>query len=330
MMFKRILLLSLLITIGLSSKAQQFSYFTDLDSARAAYKKKNFQQAAAYYEKAFKANGNKSVQEEFYNAACTWSLAGKPDKAFKYLEDIIQDHKNLIRSWNDPGEFYNMLVKDADFENLRKLPKWEKLLAQAKTKKEKFEANLNQDLSRQLQLMEENDQTERLKLDKIRKEKGSNSAEEKDLWKVIKRQDSINLAKAKNLISTYGWLSPQQVGYKGNQGLFLIIQHADLTTQQTYLPIVRKAAAEGKVAAWSLAFLEDRILMREKKRQIYGSQLYQNYLFPVQDLDNLDKRRASVGLEPIAEYLEDPQKKWNIETYKKELPELIKKFAVKD
>jgi hypothetical protein len=70
--------------------------------------------------------------------------------------------------------------------------------------------------------------------------------------------------------------------------------------------------------------------MREKKRQIYGSQLYQNYLFPVQDLDNLDKRRASVGLEPIAEYLEDPQKKWNIETYKKELPELIKKFAVKD
>ncbi len=329
-MFKRILFLFLLITIGLSLKAQQFSYFTDLDSANAAYKKKDFQQAGTYYEKAFKSNGNKSVQGEFYNAACTWSLAGKPDKAFKYLEDIIQDHKNMIRSWNDPGEFYNMLVKDADFENLRKLPKWEKLIARAKAKKEKFEANLDQGLTEQLKLMDDDDQKERLKLDKIRAQKGSDSAEEKALWKLISKQDSINLAKAKNLISTYGWLSPQQVGYKGNQGLFLIIQHADLATQKTYLPIIRKAAGEGKVAAWSLAFLEDRILMREKKKQIYGSQTFNNYLFPIQDVDNLDKRRASVGLESIAEYLKNFKKEWNMEAYKKELPELIKKFAVKD
>jgi tetratricopeptide (TPR) repeat protein len=334
MMFKRILFLPLLITIGLSLKAQQFSYFTDLDSANAAYKKKDFQRAGTYYEKAFKSNGNKSVQGEFYNAACTWSLAGKPDKAFKYLEDIIQDHKNIIRSWNDPGEFYNMLVKDADFENLRKLPKWEKLLARAKTKKEKFEANLDQGLTEQLKTMREEDQKGRLELNKIQKEKGFNSAEEKALWKVIDAQDSINLIKAKALIQSHGWLSPQQVGYKGNQALFLIIQHADLATQKQYLPLMRKSMAEGKISASSLALLEDRILMRENRKQIYGSQLRgtngKYYLFPVQDVTNLDKKRASVGLGSISAYLKGFNLEWDTEAYKKQLQELVKEFAVKD
>jgi hypothetical protein len=50
--------------------------------------------------------------------------------------------------------------------------------------------------------------------------------------------------------------------------------------------------------------------MREGKKQIYGSQLTRNNmtgkyeLWPVEDEENLDKRRASVGLEPIAKYLE--------------------------
>jgi hypothetical protein len=49
--------------------------------------------------------------------------------------------------------------------------------------------------------------------------------------------------------------------------------------------------------------------MREGKKQIYGSQLKRNEktgkfeLWPVEDEENLDKRRAAVGLEPIAEYL---------------------------
>jgi hypothetical protein len=55
--------------------------------------------------------------------------------------------------------------------------------------------------------------------------------------------------------------------------------------------------------------LEDRILTREAKKQVYGTQLRLNQttqrmeLYPIEDEVNVDSRRAAVGLEPLAEYL---------------------------
>ena len=57
----------------------------------------------------------------------------------------------------------------------------------------------------------------------------------------------------------------------------------------------------------SLALLEDRILMRTGKKQKYGSQVTCPNgvcdVYPIEDPDNVNKRRASVGLEPIEDYL---------------------------
>jgi len=56
--------------------------------------------------------------------------------------------------------------------------------------------------------------------------------------------------------------------------------------------------------------LEDRILMREGKKQIYGTQLHSGpktngklELYPIDDEEHVDERRAIVGLQPLAEYL---------------------------
>jgi len=55
--------------------------------------------------------------------------------------------------------------------------------------------------------------------------------------------------------------------------------------------------------------LEDRILTREGKKQVYGTQLRLNQttqrmeLYPIEDEENVDSRRAVVGLEPLALYL---------------------------
>jgi hypothetical protein len=70
---------------------------------------------------------------------------------------------------------------------------------------------------------------------------------------------------------------------------------------------LRKAAADRELRADSLALLEDLILMREGKKQIYGSQLQTNAqgqleFYPIEAEANMDKRRQSVGLEPLAEY----------------------------
>ncbi len=46
------------------------------------------------------------------------------------------------------------------------------------------------------------------------------------------------------------------------------------------------------------------------------------YVSPFEDPDNVDKRRAAVGLQPLAEYVYQWQIKWDIEQYKKDLPQI--------
>ncbi len=48
-----------------------------------------------------------------------------------------------------------------------------------------------------------------------------------------------------------------------------------------------------------------------------------------EDQDNVDKRRKSVGLEPLGEYLKQWNITWNAEEYKKELPGLEKIYKEK-
>ena len=71
--------------------------------------------------------------------------------------------------------------------------------------------------------------------------------------------------------------------------------------------------------------------MRQEKKQVYGTQIRMDkdggyFLFPIEDPDNVDKRRALVGLEPLADYLSNWKLTWNIEQYKKDLPSIEAKL----
>mgnify|MGYP003545000465 CR=1 FL=1 len=111
------------------------------------------------------------------------------------------------------------------------------------------------------------------------------------------------------IIRQHGWPGKSLVGDEASLAAFLIIQHADYEYQKKYFPLINEAKKQGEIDPRHVALLEDRILMREGKKQIYGSQLKRNEktgkyeMWPVEDEENLDKRRAAVGLEPIAEYL---------------------------
>lgn len=85
---------------------------------------------------------------------------------------------------------------------------------------------------------------------------------------------------------------------------------------------MREAVAKKLAAPANLALLEDRAALREGRKQTYGSQLStdpetgQNTLQPLEDPDNVDKRRASVGLEPIADYMRRFGVTWDLEKFK--------------
>jgi hypothetical protein len=50
-----------------------------------------------------------------------------------------------------------------------------------------------------------------------------------------------------------------------------------------------------------------------------------NYVLPLDDPENVDQRRAAVGLQPLADYISHWNLTWDVEAYKKELPDLIEK-----
>lgn len=141
---------------------------------------------------------------------------------------------------------------------------------------------------------------------------------------VIREVDRKNLVKVEKILAEHGWLGPQDVGMEGSQALFLVIQHADLATQRRFIPMIRAAEKEGKTLSSNLALLEDRIAMREGKKQLYGSQGFtdkmtgQKYVYPVVDPDRLDERRKSMGLPPMESYISG----WNLKIYKEKLPEI--------
>jgi hypothetical protein len=149
------------------------------------------------------------------------------------------------------------------------------------------------------------DQNGRMKIDSIEKQYGPRSAEMMALWEDIQYHDSINVIRVTALLDTYGWPGKDEVGETAASAVFLVIQHADLKVQEKYLPLMREAV--------------------KQKKQIYGSQLsgdgsgtYQ--IDPLEDPRNVDKRRAAVGLGPLADYLKRWNIVWDAEEYIKNAP----------
>ena len=190
-------------------------------------------------------------------------------------------------------------------------------------------AQLNKPLVAKLDSVYRDDQKYREQIDSVINKFGLQSKEMHSLIVLMNELDSINLVKVKTILDKYGWLGADSIGKKGNYTLFLVIQHGDQTTQEKYLPMLKEAVKNGRAKGSNLALLEDRVLLGQGKMQIYGSQIGMDnetqlyYVSPLEDPDNVDKRRASVGLEPLADYVKGWQIIWNIEQYKKDLPKYI-------
>jgi len=290
-----------------------------IKTASNLYESKDFLKSGEKYSEAFAALGGQGMLNDRYNAACSWALANKPDSAFVQLFKIAED-----------GNFpdYGYLTTDTDLNSLHNDERWTKVIEIVKANKEKAEANLDKPLVGILDTIYQEDQTYRQQIEEIEKKYGWESDEMNEHWEIINQKDSINLIKVKKILDERGWLGPDIIGYQGNATLFLVIQHADIESQEKYLPMMREAVSQGNAEASSLALLEDRVALRHGEKQIYGSQVGRDqetgeyYVLPLIDPDNVDKRRAEVGLGTIQEYISNWGMAWNVEAYKKKLPEI--------
>jgi len=193
------------------------------------------------------------------------------------------------------------------------------------------QAIFNDTLARQLEQIYSDDQLYRGQEEEVLGKFGWQSKEyatlQNDEWK----QDSINQVKVGAILDKYGWLGVAEVGDNGASGLWYVIQHSDYQMQNKYLPMMRVALKEKKLKPGRFALLEDRMALREGRKQIYGSQLYanaktgENFVVPIDNPENVDQRRAEMELPPLAEYLGSFGLSWNLEQYKKDEPSLEEK-----
>lgn len=193
-------------------------------------------------------------------------------------------------------------------------------------------------VSEKLDSIYQTDQEGRFELIALKNKMDNAPADEKEalqnkfatLIVAMKKNDSLNLKEVEGIINDYGWLGPGKIGGQASQAMFLVIQHADLEIQKKYLPVIREAADKGETSKSNFALLEDRIAIREGKEQLYGSQVWidpvtnKYYVDLLSDPDNVDERRAEVGLPPMGVYLKQAfDMEWDPEDYKRNiLPKL--------
>lgn len=126
------------------------------------------------------------------------------------------------------------------------------------------------------------------------------------VWRV----DAENLPWIKHVIATYGWPGKSLVGEDGANAAWLLVQHADADPafQRHCLDLMTAAVSDAEASPGQLALLTDRVLLAEGQQQLYGSQLRaQGGTWRPRDLacpEQVDERRAAVGLEPLAQYLQ--------------------------
>lgn len=285
--------------------------YTELiDAAWRLYESKDYLKSGEKYSEAFVALGGNGTVEDRYNAACSWALADKPDSAFVQL---------FIVAENGRYANYEHVTTDANLNSLHKDERWAEVVKIVKA----TEAKLDEALVAILDTVYQEDQKYRWQSKAIEKKYGWDSKQMRELWETIKEKDKINLTKVTEILDAHGWLGPDVIGVQGNTTLFLVIQHSDMETQEKYLPMMREAAQKGDANANDLALLEDRLALKKGEKQIYGSQVGMNpktgeyFVLPLIDPDNVDNRRAEVGLGSMQDYVSNWGMTWDVEEYKR-------------
>lgn len=139
---------------------------------------------------------------------------------------------------------------------------------------------------------------------------GQASPEIKAVLEKMEAIDKDNLAWFKTVVKEKGWPGKAMVGPDGAQGAFLIAQHAvsDLNFMADCHKKLIEAHKAGDAEGQWVALMTDWLLvLKDKKKQLYGSQLESKdgklVPQPIEDEAHVDERRKALGMPPLADYL---------------------------
>ncbi|MEL6330350.1 MAG: DUF6624 domain-containing protein [Planctomycetota bacterium] len=123
--------------------------------------------------------------------------------------------------------------------------------------------------------------------------------------------DRKHAARLKAIIGSHGWPTKTLVAEDGAFAAWLIAQHADFDPafQQRCLELMKPHVGTGEIDDRNWAMLTDRVLLAKGEKQRFGTQLEKtpdgssHRMRPCENPETVDRRRAEVGLPPIAVYI---------------------------
>lgn len=124
-------------------------------------------------------------------------------------------------------------------------------------------------------------------------------------WDVVKPVDADNVPWLARIVAEHGWPRAELVGEDGAHAAWLLAQHAPLYLQQRWLPLLERAVEIGQADPADLAYLDDRVRIREKRPQLHGTQWLihnsEERLYPLEKPDQVNRRRAALQLPQLAD-----------------------------
>ncbi|MFY9221053.1 MAG: DUF6624 domain-containing protein [Blastocatellia bacterium] len=267
-----------------------------LDKAVEAYRKKEYEKSAELYKKVIKEDHKKPII--FYDAACSLALSGEKDEAFKCLEIAVEKGYRNIKN----------LTKDEDLVKLKEDERWSKIVEKCQKNFDIHASKVNKELREELLSMMKEDQS-------IRKQYIASNFN-KDFLPSMVEIDKKNTLRMKEIISKYGWPGITLVDNDGAKAAWVIAQHADhdVEFQKNCLDFIKKAFLADDVEPTDFAYLTDRVMIKEKNQQLYGTQLYSKdgkfSPLPIEDEANINERRRKIGLSPLEDYIKQAEESY--------------------
>jgi len=165
----------------------------------------------------------------------------------------------------------------------------------------------------ELLLMEKIDQDARMNC-------ANGSAEEqvKCFAPLLKAIDEPHTKRLEEIFDQIGFPNTAKVGREGMQAFMILLQHAptDALRVRSLKPIT--AAFKNKeLPPMDYANFIDRLRLHQDKKQLYGSGFDfkdgKMVMSPTEDMKNLDKRRAKIGLPRLAEHVKMMKEMYHLE-----------------
>jgi hypothetical protein len=134
-------------------------------------------------------------------------------------------------------------------------------------------------------------------------------AEFEQQFALVAKIDEENSSWLKEIVESEGWPTVSLVGKDGANAAWLLVQHSDRDPafQRKCLDLM-SALPKNEASQKDIANLTDRVLLKEGKKQRYGTQfINEDGVWKPQPLDDeahVDARRAEIGLDTLAEYVE--------------------------